>query len=229
MTKIRLLLCSILLLAVQLAFADNDVFVYILLYGGQKGTVVYCGITNDPEARAKEHAIDRTMMYNTFDTMLVIAGPMSRSEALKLETKCIYTYDIPRLYQTYPNDPDRPSELDMEEREIAIWEYELLYDTSRLNQTLYPKVIYNQKVLDNIKSLTSKKIDNECIKCGKKVTDGVSEYSLDQFGQVFCRNCQSRYKGPICENCHTRVSEGVFKYSLENLGIVLCMGCQSKL
>ncbi|EKE01041.1 MAG: hypothetical protein ACD_21C00232G0001 [uncultured bacterium] len=111
----------------QLVFADNDVFVYRLSYAKRSGesVVVYCGITNNPERRAREHAVAATKRYNTFDTMTVFAGPMPREQALQEETNCINSNDIPGLYQTYPSHPTRPSKYKSDgEKQQAIAEYD---------------------------------------------------------------------------------------------------------
>lgn len=184
MTK-KTLLYFLLIFSFQSLYANNDVFVYLLKYTKSNGkeVVVYCGITNNPEQRALEHADGHTMGYNTFDTMLVIAGPMSREQALQQETDCIYRYPIPRLYQTYPNDQIRPSDLDESARAAAIAKYESRVDTSRLAQTPDPLVIYTDEVRERLL----------CENCDSAVTEGVINFSHMHFGShVFCMECQQR-------------------------------------
>jgi predicted GIY-YIG superfamily endonuclease len=59
----KIILSILLVFYFQVAFAANDVFVYLLKYTGRYGkdVVVYCGITNNPEVRAHEHAEGGTM------------------------------------------------------------------------------------------------------------------------------------------------------------------------
>ena len=129
MCKKKVILSLFLIFYCQIVYSLNDTYVYILTYGA-RGVVVYCGITNDPEARALEHATDGTMGYNTFDTMIVVAGPMTRDRAYREETRYIHRHPIPSLYQTYPRDAR------------AIEEYESRFDVSRLIQTPNPRVEY---------------------------------------------------------------------------------------
>ncbi len=76
---VKKIIFVVLIFCYQTIFAVDDVFVYYLKYTNRHkdDVVVYCGITNNPEVRALEHAYDSTMKYNTFDTMVVFAGPMS--------------------------------------------------------------------------------------------------------------------------------------------------------
>ncbi len=180
----KVILSILLIFFFQEVFAQNDVFVYLLKYRGARGdVVVYCGITNDPETRALEHAEGGTLGYNTFDTMVVFAGPMSREQALEEETRCIYRYEIPRLYQTYPRDLR------------AIAEYESHYDASRLVQTRNPIVEYTPEVQRAIDRMFEYPIEQPtCEDCRFRVTNGVVDYSLNHFnGHIFCMRCQSHH------------------------------------
>jgi predicted GIY-YIG superfamily endonuclease len=235
----------VLIFCFQATFAADDVFVYFLKYTGRfgKDVVVYCGITKDPESRALEHAQGGTMGYNTFDTMVVFAGPMSRSQAYKEETKCIETNRIPKMYQTYPRN------------ERGIEKYESRFDTSRLEQIPNPRVEYTPEVIRVLEQLGLLEPEPVCEACGASVTDGVIDYSQQHFdGRVFCRSCQSRQQShshnvrathaaypdasqlvytagpsaPVCEDCDAHVTRGVLGYSRNHFhGHVFCMDCQS--
>ncbi|EKE00546.1 MAG: hypothetical protein ACD_21C00331G0012 [uncultured bacterium] len=182
----KILLSIVCLFYFQVVFAADDFFVYMLSYGKRNPVIVYCGITKDPERRARQHANNETMLYNTFDTMTVFAGPMPEPQAYAEETKCIYQYPIPKLYQTYPGNPIRRSEHQTDaEKQKAIQEYESGCDVSRLRQVLEPDVAYT---LDVLKALG-------CEGCGAPVTERVIKYSQDHFdGQVFCMECQRQYR-----------------------------------
>jgi hypothetical protein len=155
---------------------------------------------------------------------------MSRSRALQEETNCIYSYPITKLYQTRPGDRFRPSDLSEEERGEAIEEYESHFDASRLVQIPNPRVEYTPEVRS---ALT-------CEDCGAHVTDGVINYSHENFdGHVFCMRCQPRYQTnpqtrttnpleSVCEGCGSAVTRGVINFSLRNFGNhIFCMDCQS--
>lgn len=209
----KIILGVMLIFYFQVACADN-VFVYFLKYTGRNGdVVVYCGITNDPEARALEHARGGTMGYNTFDTMVVFAGPMSRAEAYQEETRCIETHHIPRMYQ-HREGPDFR----------AIAEYESHYDPSRLRQTPNPMVEFTAAVLRAMRTT-----EPVCEDCGSAVTTAVINFSLENFdGHVFCMRCQPQHEEPVCEACGVVVTDGVIDFSLRNFdGHIFCMGCQS--
>ena len=244
----KVILIVALIFGANMVLADNDVFTYYLKYSDKYGkdTVAYCGITNDPEARVIEHVKDRTLRYNTFDAMVVFAGPMSRKEALQEETRCIYNYPIPSLYQTQGGNAKEE-----EERRRDIAEYESRYDTSRLVQTQDPKVIYTSSVSQKLKSMASmlksvmkdsgyddKKEETPpvCEKCHAKVSDGIASYCKQNFGgHIYCMNCQKyqtacdykREAPPVCEKCHSKVSEGVVSYCKQSFGgHIYCMNCQ---
>src|SRR3989337_1005644 len=211
----KIILSVILIFCFQVSHADGDIFVYLLKYMKQNGedVVVYCGITNDPEARAFEHVQGSTMKYNTFDTMVVVAGPMSRAQALKEETRCIYQYPIPKLYQTYPGGypdvvypgcPYRPCDYNKEERDKRIKEYESKFDSSRLVQISNPIVV------------------GVCSYCDTIVTYGILDYSVNNYGKVLCMDCQHQ-----CENCGGSVTDNVLDYSRKHFdGKGLCYDCQ---
>ena len=196
------------------ASSAERVFVYYLKYAGRYGDViVYCGITNDPEARAIEHARGGTMRYNTFDTMVVFAGPMSRDQAYREETRCIERNRIPRIYQ-HRNGPDFR----------AIEEYELHYNPTRLIQTPNPRVEYTAEVLRAVHAERT-----VCEDCGSDVTAGVIDFSRRNFdGHVFCMRCQHHHdEEPVCEDCGSYVTAGVIDFSLRNFaGHIFCMRCQ---
>lgn len=128
----KVVLSVIALLCFQIASAGDGVFVYTLK---DKNEVVYCGITNNPEARALEHVRDHTMRFNVFDTMSVIDGPMSRQQAYQAETKCINSHAIPKLYQAR-NPTERANNYQ------KITAYESRIDAKQLVQTSNPRVEY---------------------------------------------------------------------------------------
>jgi hypothetical protein len=226
----RIIFAIISIFYFQVCYGEN-VFVYLLKYTTLSGreAVVYCGITNKPEVRVLEHVRDGTVNYNTFDTMVVFDGPISREEAYKKETSCIRSYDIPRLYQLYPRD------------EKAIAEYESHYDTSRLIQIQNPRVEYTARVRRALEEQHYQKQSVVCEDCGRAVTDNVINYSRNFFqGHIFCRDCQSYHlenprekqhyqrQSVVCEDCGRAVTDNVINYSRNFFqGHIFCRDCQS--
>lgn len=209
----KIILGLISLFCFRIACAEN-VFVYLLKH---QGNVVYCGITNDPDRRAREHVENHTMRYSVFDKMLVFAGPMSRESAYQEETNCIYNHLIPNLYQTKPQNNQ-----EAEYQRKAQKDYELRIHATQLIQVQNPIVEYSHDVLRAIEKWHA----YVCEDCGTNVTNGVIDYSHKHFGgHVYCMGCQ--YNHIVCENCGTHVTDGVIDYSQNHFdGHVYCMKCQ---
>lgn len=185
----KTILSVILILSFQASYAldDDRVFAFVLKSSFLKASnqnnddVVYCGITKDPEGRATELTINPIMRYDTFDAMLVYAGPMTREQAKQEKTRCINNHYIPRLYQTYPTTDRERSHQSME-----------IKSREANSASLPPKQVTNPRV-----EYTPNIVRDDhysppmCEECDAIVTDEVIKRSCERFNnRVYCLSCQ---------------------------------------